>query len=97
MLQYICSRRVLLLRLVLVASRVVARCDDETAALRCPSVDSLDDVDELLLVRDCPVAEASAYFSLPSSHLVIVTRPQVDHDMLVTVVSPAQTERALGK
>ena len=62
-----------ILDLVPVLCRVVLWRDDETAPLSRSSVDGLDNIDHLLLVVDGPV------------DLVVVPRPQVDHDVLVPV------------
>mmetsp|Transcript_43079 Transcript_43079/g.97981 ORF Transcript_43079/g.97981 Transcript_43079/m.97981 type:complete len:208 (+) Transcript_43079:118-741(+) len=59
-------------RSVLVLGRVVLGRDDETPAFPGATVDNLHNVDELLLVLQRPV------------DLVVVTRPKIDHDVLVS-------------
>jgi len=59
--------------LVLVLSGVVFWWHNNTSSLDGAAVDSLNDVDHLLLVLQSPV------------DLVVVTRAQIDHDVLVPV------------
>lgn len=51
---------------------IVLGCDHETSSLACTPVHRLYDVNEFLLVCHGPV------------DLVIVTRPKIDHDVLVS-------------
>lgn len=56
---------------VAVAGAVILRTDHQTATLLCALVDSLQDVDNLLLVLQHPI------------QLIVVTRPEVAHHVLV--------------
>ena len=57
--------------LIAVFGGIVFGGNDETAALASAAINSLDDVDELLLILESPV------------DLVVVAGAQIDHDVLV--------------
>lgn len=59
--------------LISVARRVIFWGDDQTATLGCTSIDSFDNVDQLLLVVHCPI------------YLIVVTSAKIDHNMFVPI------------